>query len=215
MKGDAYDHLVCTICPHEYEKQGDLESCYNCGADPTSIIPLGKVSEDQAASDVEGVPETLEAVRARARKKLKGICAVYPACDGKEDRICQREAYGKPIGFGGAGSGASFAANISSLAKWRLKTRLVGDHFDPDTRLMLCDRDLSMPVMGAPTGVISRYNEAITEKDFCRATIRGCRYHRCSITPGAFASDRDKSYEYDCLPRSFLHQFGHTDSRVV
>jgi putative N-acetylmannosamine-6-phosphate epimerase len=165
----------CTICSHEYEKEGDLESCCNCGADPKSIVPLGKVPANQVTSDFVGVPETLEAVRDRARKKLKGICAVYPACDGREDRICQREAYGKPIGFGGAGSGASFAANISSLAKWRLKTRLVGEHFDPDTHLVFCDRDLSMPVMGASTGGISRYNEAITEKDFCRATIRGCR----------------------------------------
>ena len=165
----------CTICTREYEKEGDPESCQHCGADPKSIVPLGKVPESQVTSDFMGVPETLEAVRDRARKKLKGICAVYPAWDGQGDRICQREAYGNPIGFGGDGSGAGFAANISSLAKWRLKTRLVGEHFDPDTHLVFCDRDLSMPVMGASTGGISRYNEAITEKDFCRATIRGCR----------------------------------------
>jgi len=34
---------------------------------------------------------------------------------------------------------------------------------------------LAMPVMGAPTSGIGRFTESITETDFCRATIRGCR----------------------------------------
>ena len=165
----------CTICCREHESEGSLASCSNCGADSKSIIPLDKDSTSPEASDFAGIPESLEAVRDRARKKLQGICAVYPACDGRGDKICQREAYGKPIGFGGAGSGASFTANIAALTRWRLKTRLVGEHFEPATDLTFCDRNLSMPVMGASTGGISRYNEAITEKDFCRATVRGCR----------------------------------------
>jgi isopentenyl diphosphate isomerase/L-lactate dehydrogenase-like FMN-dependent dehydrogenase len=165
----------CTICCKEHESEGSLESCNNCGADPKSIIPLKKESTDPALSDFAGIPESLEEVRDRARKKLQGICAVYPACDGKGDKICQREAYGKPIGFGGTGSGSSFTANADSLKRWRLKTRLVGEHFEPVTHLTFCNRNLSMPIMGASTGGIYRYNEAITEIDFCRATVRGCR----------------------------------------
>ena len=44
---------------------------------------------------MEQVPKYLEQVRDLARTKLKGICAVYPSCDGGFDKICQKEAYGK------------------------------------------------------------------------------------------------------------------------
>ena len=165
----------CTICYHEQESKGIPEACPECSADPKSMVSVTEDLSEPVSSDVTGVPETLEAVRDRARKKLKGICAVYPACDGGPDRICQREAYGKPIGFGGAGSGAGFTANVSALERWRLKTCLVGEHFEPDTRFEIFNRELTMPVMGSSTAGISRYTETITEKDFCRATIRGCR----------------------------------------
>jgi isopentenyl diphosphate isomerase/L-lactate dehydrogenase-like FMN-dependent dehydrogenase len=132
-------------------------------------------SSDQVIGEYEVMPENLEQVRDAARKKLKGICAVYPACNGRDDKICQREAYGKPIGLGGAGSGASFSANIESLAKLRLKTRLIGKPFEPDPSFRFFNMDLSLPVMGSSTAGVSRYNNAITELDFCRATIRGCR----------------------------------------
>lgn len=165
----------CTICYHEQEGKEIPESCNVCGAGSKSIVTLQAGTEDKALTDFGSVPETLEEVRDRARKKLKGICAVYPSCNGNEDKICQREAYGRSIGFGGAGSGAGFAANVSALASWHLKTRLVGEHFEPDTRLEFFGRELSMPIMGASTAGISRYNDTITEMDFCRATIRGCR----------------------------------------
>lgn len=94
----------CTICYHEHEDKNPPESCTKCGAHPKSIM--------QPDPDLEALPSNLEEVRDLARKKLKGFCAVYPACDGKPDRICQRESYGKPIGLRGAGSGASFTANV-------------------------------------------------------------------------------------------------------
>ena len=55
--------------------------------------------------DRDDRPQTLDAVRDLARKKMKGICAVYPSCDGNMDKICQREAYGKPIGWVGLAKG--------------------------------------------------------------------------------------------------------------
>ena len=166
----------CTICYHEQKTEKEIpESCVKCGAGSASIIPLTEQSGDVKGADVSGRFENLEQVRDRARTKFKGICAVYPHCDGSSDRICQKEAYGKPIGLGGAGSGASFAANVTSLARLRLQTRLVGDHFDPDSSFSFFGLKLSMPVMGASTAGISRYNDAMGELDFCRATIRGCR----------------------------------------
>jgi len=166
----------CTICYQEQETKKEIpESCVKCGADSASIIPLTEPSSDAKGSEFVGPFENLEQVRDRARTKLKGICAAYPHCNGTPDRICQREAYGKPIGLGGAGSGASFAANVTSLARLRLQTRLVGDHFDPDPSFLFFGMRLSMPIMGSSTAGISRYNESMGEVDFCRATIRGCR----------------------------------------
>jgi 4-hydroxymandelate oxidase len=130
---------------------------------------------DGASTTSTAKPRSLEEVRDLARKHMKGICAVYPHCDGLDERICQREAYGKAIGFGGVGSGSSFKANVAALGALRLKTRLIGPHFDPVTALNFCGIKLAMPIMGAPTSGIGRYVESITEKDFCRATIRGCR----------------------------------------
>ncbi len=118
---------------------------------------------------------TLEDVRAQAREKLKGICAVYPVCDGASDRICQRENYGKAIGLGGAGLGGSFRANVESLARIRLHTRVVGADFVPDTSFDFFGLKLSMPILGASTSGMSAYNNAVTEEDFCRATLVGCR----------------------------------------
>ncbi len=160
----------CTICYHEDESASVPASCPECGADARSLLRSGE-GPDMAG----GLPKTLEEVRDLARRGLKGVCAVYPHCDGGDERICQREAYGKSIGFGGVGSGAAFKANIASLAALRLKTRLVGEHFEPETGFSFCGVDLAMPIMGAPTSGISSYTEAITESDACRATVRGCR----------------------------------------
>jgi len=165
----------CTICYHEHETTEPPEFCAQCGADSRAIIATEPELTGAKTQEFEGLPKDLDAVRERARKKLKGVCAVYPLCDGKSDKICQREAYGKPIGFGGAGSGSSFAANVAAIAKPRLRTRLVGKHFEPDTIFNFFGRELSMPVMGASTAGVSRYNDTISELDFCRGTIRGCR----------------------------------------
>jgi len=118
---------------------------------------------------------TLEDVRNQAREKLKGICAVYPVCDGAADRICQRENYGRVIGLGGVGLGGSFRANIEALARIKLHTRVVGEAFVPDPSFDFFGLKLSMPILGASTSGMSAYNNAVTEEDFCRATLAGCR----------------------------------------
>lgn len=165
----------CTICYHEYEDATPPAACPRCQASGNSLLPVAVAKDDPASTTLTLKPQTLEEVRDLARKGLKGVCAVYPHCDGQDERICQREAYGKSIGFGGVGSGASFQANVASLAALRLRTRLIGPHFEPDTAFTFCGMSLAMPIMGASVSGIGRYTEAITEIDFCRATIRGCR----------------------------------------
>jgi len=168
----------CTICYTEHEGENAPNACTFCGAHSKSIVLLKAESKSPSVTEFDALPKDLEGVRDLARNKLKGLCATYPACDGRPDKICQREAYGKPIGFGGAGSGASFTANVTSLAKLRLKTRLIGEHFEPDPSTNFLGNVLSMPVMASSTAGISRYNDTMTEIDFCRATIRGCREAR-------------------------------------
>lgn len=152
----------CTMCLTTMDQEEQPEQCSDCGADNRVIL------------DQETLPQTLDAVRDMARKNLKGFCAVYPACDGKFDKLCQKEAYGKPIGFGGSGAGFSFRANVASLEAVRFKLRVVGEHIEPDTACSFLGTKLDMPVMGASTAGAERYGNAIGEEDFCRAVIRGC-----------------------------------------
>ena len=115
-------------------------------------------------------------VRNEAKKKLKGHCGVYKECDGCPSRLCQGRSYGG-LGIGGVGSGASFANNVAALNKLGLKMVLVEEDFEPDITFDFFGNKSSMPVFGAPvTGVNSFGGESVmTEKDFCHATVQGCR----------------------------------------
>ncbi|MFX1283721.1 MAG: alpha-hydroxy-acid oxidizing protein [Promethearchaeota archaeon] len=119
---------------------------------------------------------TLEEVRSKAKEKLKGVCMVYKDCDGNPTRFCQGQHYGRPLGFGGIGSGASFHNNWLALRKLKLKMKLVETHFEPDITFQFFGKTLSMPIMGASvTGVNSFGGEkVISEKDFCQKTVQGC-----------------------------------------
>ncbi|MBF0301751.1 MAG: alpha-hydroxy-acid oxidizing protein [Desulfamplus sp.] len=154
----------CTNCHLKIEQDTAPQSCPDCLADRRLFINME-----------EGIPATPEDVRDIARKKLKGLCAAYPLCDGNFDKICQKEAYGKPIGFGGAGQGVSFKNNVQSLMNIKLKMRVVGEHTEPDTSIDFLGIKLDFPVMGASTAGIEKYNDAMPEKDFCRAVVRGCK----------------------------------------
>lgn len=120
---------------------------------------------------------SLEEAREVARTKLKGICAGYKICDGLDTRICQGHSYGSPIGMGGPGTGASFANNVKALAELKLNARLIGPDFHPDCRLDFLGRELAMPVMGASVSGVNSFGgeSVITEAEFCRAVVRGCK----------------------------------------
>jgi len=170
----------CTVCDYVHEGDEPPDSCPVCDA-PASEFELETAAEAETppAASPDPVapadgPQTLSEVRDQARLRLKGICGVYPACDGQGDRICQREAYGQPIGLGGAGSGSSFAANYSSLGRRRLRTRVVGEHFEPDTSFDFLGQTLSMPVLAASVAGPGKYHESMDEDAFCAATVQGC-----------------------------------------
>jgi 4-hydroxymandelate oxidase len=157
--------LICTDCGFVQPFSDPMVDCRRCGAGEKKLKEF----------TIEETPQTLEEVRGRAREKLRKICGVFPYCDGDRDRLCQHEAYGRPIGMGGVGLGLGFAANIKALAKVQLRTSVVGGHFEPDTSLVFAGQEISMPIMGASTSGVSAYNNAITEDDFCLATLQGCQ----------------------------------------
>jgi isopentenyl diphosphate isomerase/L-lactate dehydrogenase-like FMN-dependent dehydrogenase len=121
--------------------------------------------------------KTLEDVRNNAREKLKGICGVYKDCDGDPRRLCQGQSYGKVLGIGGIGSGSSFQNNFLALRKYKLKMKLISEDFTPDTNYNFFGKELSMPIMAASVAGVNSFggDKIITEEEFCRSVILGCR----------------------------------------
>ena len=121
---------------------------------------------------------TLEDVREKARQKLKQarVCMVYKDCDGDPTRFCQGQHYGRPLGFGGIGSGASFHNNWLALRKIKLKMKLVDNQIDPDTTFNFFGKELSMPIMAASVSGVNSFGgeSVISERDFCHAVVQGC-----------------------------------------
>ncbi len=121
--------------------------------------------------------KTVEDIRNSAREKLKGICGVYKDCDGAPHRLCQGQSYGNALGIGGIGSGASFNNNFLALRKYNLKMKLINEDFKPDTKYNFFGRELSMPIMAASVAGVNNFggDKVITEEDFCRSVVLGCR----------------------------------------
>lgn len=119
----------------------------------------------------------LEEVREKARQKLMGICGLYKDCDGAPMRICQGQSYGKPLKFGGIGSGTSFHNNFLAFRKHNIKMKVLGDHFEPDTSYDFLGKKLTIPIMAASVSGVNSFGgeEIITEKEFCRSVVLGCK----------------------------------------
>ncbi len=153
----------CSVCHEILNNETKPGVCGVCQADDRMIMKM------------EDVPKTLEQVRDAARTKLKGICAAYPSCDGNFDKICQREAYGKPIGLGGVGQGFSFRANVEALSKIQFNMSVLGDHFEPDTSTTFLGIDLKFPVLSSSTAGPEKYNNALDETQFCTSVLKGSK----------------------------------------
>jgi isopentenyl diphosphate isomerase/L-lactate dehydrogenase-like FMN-dependent dehydrogenase len=113
-------------------------------------------------------PLTYAEVMKVAREKLYPRCRVCPECDGW---ACS----GEVPGFGGIGSGASFRANLESLAKLQLHLRTFHDVKKPDLTFPLWGEKLSMPILSAATGGTT-YNMGgkMTEDEYINAILGGC-----------------------------------------
>ncbi len=182
----------CVICSYVHVGEEPPDECPVCKAKKNAFRPMPTMPDGREASesrrtvqlparsaDVEAETDqpslTLEDIRDKARERLMGVCAVYPHCDGDDERICNREAYGKAIGFGGAGMGRSFAANIQALEALKLVPRLVGDATIPQLSLSLFGLELSMPILAASVSGVSRYTNAVEEGTYQNAVLSGCR----------------------------------------
>ena len=121
--------------------------------------------------------KTLEDARNIAKKKLIGICGVYKDCDGDPRKLCQGQSYGRVLGIGGIGSGTSFNNNFLALRKYKLKMKLIEEDFTPNTSYNFFGRELSMPIMAASVAGVNSFggDKVITESDFCRSVVLGCR----------------------------------------
>jgi len=146
--------------------------------------------------------KTLTEVRKEAQKKLMGVCGVYKICDGDAMRICQGQSYGRPLGFGGIGTGASFNNNVLALKKLKIKMKVIGDNFEADTKYDFFGTELSMPIMGASIAGVNSFGgeKVISEKEFCRSVVLGCKAARTLGWRGdTYTYSLDNSYGIDAI----------------
>ncbi|NHK31761.1 MAG: alpha-hydroxy-acid oxidizing protein [Asgard group archaeon] len=120
---------------------------------------------------------SVEEDRKKAREKLKGVCGVYRICDGDPSRLCQGQSYGRKLGIGGIGSGASFTNNIKALKKIKLKMKTIEADYEVSTKTTFLGKKIALPVMSASISGVNSFGgeEVITEKEFCRAVVLGCK----------------------------------------
>ena len=105
----------------------------------------------------------MKEIRETAKDRMKGYCRVCPVCDG---RACS----GEVPGMGGLGTGASFRANVISLAARRFNMRLIHDAAEPETQTEFLGRKLALPVLAAPIGGVSfNMGGKISEEDYIQA----------------------------------------------
>jgi len=118
----------------------------------------------------------LTEVREKAKERMKGFCAVYKVCDGEPERLCQGIKYGKAIGMGGIGKGASFTANVEALNRLKLKTRLITPHVEPNPKASFLGKEVAFPIFcTSMSGVKISMGGGITELEFAQAVIQGCK----------------------------------------
>ncbi len=110
----------------------------------------------------------MQEIRKIARDKMKGYCRVCPECNGK---VCM----GEVPGMGGLGTGASFRANMKSLASVRLNMRLMHNVKEPDTRTNIFGLTLTLPFLAAPIGGVSfNMGGALSEEEYITSKLQGC-----------------------------------------
>ena len=77
--------------------------------------------------------------------------------------------------------------------------RLIGESFDPDTSYSFFGIELAMPIMAAGTAGVNSFGgyTVITEEDFCRAVVLGCKEANTLGWRGhTYTYSLGKSYRY-------------------
>jgi len=110
----------------------------------------------------------MKEIRSKARELMAGHCRVCPVCNGN---ACA----GEVPGMGGISTGASFTANVKSLAECKFNMRLIHDATNPNTRITLFGKSFDLPVLAAPIGGVSfNMGGKITEEDYVGSVLGGC-----------------------------------------
>jgi len=101
--------------------------------------------------------------------RQKGIVAEITHHEGQE-------IHPTVPGLGGMGRGTTFQRNRDALSNYFIKTRLIGEHFTPDTSLTLFGKHIAFPILSAPmSGIKSNLRGHIEEKDLLSAIFKGCK----------------------------------------
>ncbi|MHA2005325.1 MAG: alpha-hydroxy-acid oxidizing protein [Candidatus Thorarchaeota archaeon] len=164
---DIHDDWRCPICKQPREYMQEI----------TEDVFLEKKNRVKKRRDgPEPEKKDLTYYRAIARNMLAGLCGVHPVCDGGRDRVCAGQKYGKPLGVGGAGQGNTFHANYLALQKYKLKQKVVKEHYEPEMKTEIFGKAIVAPVLGCSiSGVKASMNDAIPEADFYRGFLRGAQ----------------------------------------
>lgn len=111
----------------------------------------------------------MQEILKKAKERMKGFCRVCQVCDG---RACA----GEIPGMGGLGSGSSFVSNIRALQDIKFNMRVIHDIREPDTRINILGKSLSMPVLAAPIGGVEvNMGGGISESDYAHSILKGCQ----------------------------------------
>lgn len=111
---------------------------------------------------------TWEQICNQARNVLAPKCMVCPVCNG-------RSCAGKAPGPGGKGSGSTFMRNYDYLHNHvRLHMDVLGDPFTPDITTELLGKQLSLPVLAAPIGMVAlNLSDTLNEYSYAKAILEG------------------------------------------
>jgi isopentenyl diphosphate isomerase/L-lactate dehydrogenase-like FMN-dependent dehydrogenase/rubredoxin len=158
----------CPVCGHW---KGDLTEISN-----EEFMEKRAEYEKLYPPQVQRPTKDITYYRDIARRQLARICAVNKVCDGDPNRLCMGMKYGRPIGFGGAGQGRTFDANFKTLAKYKLKMRVIKEHHEPEMEATFLGKKIVMPVMATSvSGTKISMNDAFSEEEFQRGMVEGAK----------------------------------------
>ncbi|MFH0925898.1 MAG: alpha-hydroxy-acid oxidizing protein, partial [bacterium] len=129
----------------------------------------------------------IQIIREKAKKKLAGICKVCDLCDGK---ACT----GQIPGLGGIGTGASFKANIDSLARFEIINNPNFNIIPLQPEITLFGKKITSPILIAPmSGTEENLGGVISEEKFAYCLVKGAQ----AAGTLAFTGDGDLSIKFE------------------